>query len=220
MRAILKAHLATEGKMRKLLLILSALLLGACAAHYSAADLAARNARFTEGTVVKQSLGSFILKDQAGKEILFHTGQLTQYIPEGYRSLKGDTVKVAYQEVSPSYGRVKRAVLQLQSLHVAAQNLPPSKPLCGKIVAIGRGSANHSVSILIKPADSDLAVPVYLFFNCKITLNSKPFFTGTADPEWRRLQGYSATVKLERIPVLRGNGYIFQTKSVVLTTSS
>lgn len=203
--------------MRNLLLVPLVLFLSSCApAKYTEADLTAQYARFTEGIVVKQSLGSFILKDQAGEEMLFRTGELTQYIPENYRSLKGDTVKVAYKEIRQTYGREKRAVLQLHSVTVAPQNLPLANPLTGKIVDIGRGSMTHFASIIVKPDNSDLVFQVYILVNSKVMLDDKPFFNGTVDPEWSRLKGYFAKVEVERVPVLRGNGYIYQTSNIVV----
>lgn len=204
--------------MKFLLPLFLFLFLPACAPpHYTAADLATQNARYTEGTVVKQSRGSFILRDNAGAERTFRTGQLTQYIPENYRSLEGDRVKVSYKEIWESSGLAKLAVLQLQSLAVAPQNRPLENPLTGTIVGVGRGSSSHVASLIIRPQNSPSAVQVYLLFNGKVLLGKDSFFGSDPNPSWSRLVGYTAETNVERVPILRGNGYIYQTKAVLLT---
>jgi len=193
-------------------------LLSCAPPHYSAEALAARHAQTSSGVVVKQSRGSFILREATGEEILFRTGELTEYIPPDYRSQQGDDVSVTYEEVRERSGRAKLAVLQLESLQVAAANLPLASPLTGTVVGIGKGSYRHAVSLLVRPQGAETTVQVYIPRNCPVTLDRGVFFDGTTDPGWSRLTGSTAEIALERVPIYRGNAYLYQATAVTATS--
>lgn len=194
-------------------------ILAACAPpHYTSADLATANARTVKGLVSKQSLGSFVLADADGNETIFRTGELTEYIPDGYRSLQGDTVRVTYTEVWESSGRAKLAVMQLEAINVPEANRAPTGPVAGEIVSFGKGSLSYMRSFYLRTAEREDALPVYVHdLNTSVDLAEMDKVTpagGLATERWDDMIGKHFLVKMERMPVLRGNGYIYVAKSI------
>lgn len=177
----------------------------ACApTQYSAEELARRKAQQIEGVVIQQSRGSFVLKDATGEEKIFRTGELTQYIPLDYRSLAGDTVRVTYQEVWEDSGKAKRAVLQLAPISIPDRNKPLPNPVQGEIVGIGKGSSRHSKSFLVKvPAQQD-AIPIYIPFG---NIEAESLLT-------EDVIGARVEINSRRVPILRGNAYLYEAEKV------
>ena len=194
-------------------------ILTACAPpHYAPADLAAANAQTVQGQVVKQSLGSFVLADADGAEKIYRTGELTEYIPVGYRSQQGDTVRVAYTEVWESSGRAKLAVMQLEALNVPDANRAPAGPVEGEIVSFGKGSLSYMRSFFLRTAGREDALPVYVHdLNTSVDLAEmdKVLTAGGLDAErWDTMLGKQFSVTMKRMPILRGNGYIYVAESI------
>ncbi|MBE0596088.1 MAG: hypothetical protein IH614_02320 [Desulfuromonadales bacterium] len=201
-------------------LILSFLLsaLAGCAQpHYTAEDLLWLRAKTVEGVVSTQSRGSFGIKDAAGEETIFRTGELTQYLPENYRSQPGDRVEVAYQEVRENSGRVKLAVLQLKALTIADANMPPTNPLQGTFLDLGRGSMQYYRSFFLQPPAGEEPLQIYLVASTPIEWDGQ---TWTADSlphqTWEEAIGYPVQVSVKRLPILRGNAYIYEASRLVL----
>ena len=82
--------------MKAIIAIVIVCVLSACAPKYSNEDLSKLNDKKITGTITKQSLGSFVLKDEEGKEKTYRTGQLTEYMPTDYRSSREDVVEVTF----------------------------------------------------------------------------------------------------------------------------
>lgn len=179
-------------------------LFGCAPAQYSAEELSQRKAQQIEGVVTEQSRGSFVLKDAAGEEKIFRTGQLTQYIPPDYRSLAGDTVRVTYQEVWEASGKAKRAVLQLAPLSIPDKNKPLSNPVQGKVVSIGKGSSRHSKSFLLKVPDRQDAIPFYIRSG---NIEAESLVT-------EEVIGAAVEIVSRRVPILRGNAYLYEAEKV------
>ena len=195
--------------------ILVPVVLTACAPpQYSAADLASLQAKEVRGVVTKQSRGSFILKDSGGKEETYRTGQLTQYMPVEYRSQEGDEVRVAFKESLENTGRLKRSVLQLEALEVAPRNKQLANPIDGEVVATGHGSALYPSSFLLKRAGEEDSMPVYVAMQAKIVVDGKE--TQVVDGfSFSRLVGKQVKVTAERLPIFRGNAYIYVAQRIV-----
>lgn len=190
-----------------------ALVVGCVPRQYSQEDLASRGAKDVQGVVTKQSRGSFVLKDDFGGEQIYRTGELTQYIPVDYRSLEGDQVRVVFEEVWERSGRLKLAVLQLELVELAEENQPLASPVTGEIVAVDRGSAKFVKSILLKIADMEEALPIYVSPQAIIQLDGE---TRSAEEfAFENLVGRKVSVSAEREPIFRGNAYIYATKHIV-----
>ncbi len=203
------------GRFRVVVLLWLVFALAACAPpQYSAADLARLEAKQISGVVTKQSLGSFVLTEDSGTEMTFRTGQLTQYLPGDYRSLAGDRVRVAYQESWERSGRMKLSVLQLEAVEIAPANRPPTAPLGGEVVAAGRGSALYASSFLLKLPGAEEAVPIYVSAATKIVADGVD--TAAEGFDFGQIVGKKAQVTVERIPVVRGNGYILVARRLVV----
>jgi hypothetical protein len=187
-------------------------LLGCAPVEYSAQDLAQRGAKQVEGVVTKQSRGSFVLKDTAGEEKIFRTGELTQYMPPDYRSLDGDTVRVTYEESFQDSGKLKRSVLQLAPMHIPDKNKQWPNPIRGEIIRVGKGSVQHSNSLLMQLPGQQDATPIYIPFDkVLIEINGKP---GALPAE---VTGKRAEITARRIPIYRGNGYLYEAEKITIT---
>jgi hypothetical protein len=187
-------------------------LFGCAPVEYSAQDLALRGAKQIEGVVTKQSRGSFVLKDTAGEEKTFRTGELTQYMPPDYRSLDGDTVRVAYAESFQNSGKLKRSVLQLAPIHIPDKNKQLPNPIRGEIVRVGKGSAQHWNSLLVQIPGREDALPIYnpSYASIPIEINGKP------GPLPAEIVGKHAEVIARRIPILRGNSYLYEAEKIAI----
>jgi len=190
-----------KGATKLLPLMMGFILLVSCGhPQYRPEDLAARDGKEIRGVVSKQGRGTFLLAGQDGVENKYCTGEMTQYLPEDYRSQEGDSVRVVFTESWENTGKLKRTVLQLEAVSIPEKNLARQE-IAGEIVAVGRGSARHSRSISVKsPADAE-ALPIYI-----------PFYTpvDTMLTANRDLVGKKVKVNLRRIPIYRGNGYIYE----------
>lgn len=207
------------GKRKFLILVMSILILalamvGCVKRDYSPADLKTLDAKKDRGIVIEQSLGSFILMNDSGKETLYRTGELTQYIPLGYRSQKDDQVRVVYQEIWESSGRVKKAVLQLEALTVPEKNKQLSSPVQGQILGVGRGSMRFSNVLLIKTSGNEEAIPLYVSRSTTVKSSKKTDLAEKLD--LRSYTEKSAEVFFRREPIFRGNAYIYVAEEIVI----
>lgn len=197
--------------------LLVVLLAGCAPRRYTPEDLIWLRAKSIEGVVAKQSRGSFVLQEEAGQETTFRTGEMTQYIPEGYRSQQGDKVEVIYQEVQENPARVKLVVLQLKALTVAEQNKELANPIAGEFLGLGRGSMQYYRSFFLKIPQSSDPLHLYLVASTPIEWDGK---TWTADSlpaqTWEDAAGYPIEVTARRLPILRGNAYIYEAVRIVL----
>ncbi len=178
----------------------------------SAQDLAQRGAKQIEGVVTKQSRGSFILKDAAGEEKTFRIGKRTQYLPADYRSLDGDTVRVGYVESFGNTGKLKRSVLQIAPIAIADKNQPLPNPIRGEIVRYGKASSHYWDSLLVQIPGQEDAIIIYLPNDTiPIEINGKP---GTLPG---KVAGKRAEIVARRIPIKRGNAYLYEAEKVAIT---
>lgn len=169
--------------------------------QYTAYDLEAKGAKEIQGVVSKEGRGTFLLTDSTGVENKYCTGQMTQYIPPDYRSQEGDTVRVAFSESIERSGKTKRTVLQLESVAIPEKNkaLPH---ISGEIVSTGRGSSRHSLSIVLRDIDGNDSFPIYI--RAPSAANSMLNYR-------EDLVGKEISVDLRRVPIFRGNAYIYET---------
>lgn len=195
-------------------LLLTTFFIYGCAGprHYTQDDLMRLNAKEVRGVVTKQSLGSFVLTDETGEEKTYRTGQVTQYIPVDYRSQEGDKVRLSIQEVWERSGRLKLTVLQLEALDVPEKNQFISKSFDGKIVSFGRSSISYIKSLLIKQAGEEEATVVYISSKTKVGLSGETYTSNQIN--WDKSLNEEVQVTLKRVPVRRGNGYIFVAEEV------
>jgi len=189
------------------LIVLPMLHSGCTPRQYSPEDLQRLNAKKENGVVVQQSRGSFVLRTNAGEEAIYRTGELTQYIPEGYRSLKGDQVQVTYQEMWERSGKIKSAVLQLEAIFVPDENQPLSNPLEGVIVFVDRGSSQYAKAIYLKESNQEEALPLYFPTSARLIIGGKSI--STENFNYDELIDKNAKITSTRKPILRGNGYIY-----------
>lgn len=204
-------------RLCNLAIILLAALLAACApAAYTPERLSQLGALEINGVVVKQSRGSFALRDDDGNERTFRTGEMTQYLPADYRSQEADRVRVAYQEVLGSSGRFRYVVLQLEALAVAEQNRQLPNPIVGTIVATRAGSISYARLIAVRYAETAEPLPIYLPLDGLVVLvGERPELIS----DWDQQVGRQVSITAERIPILRGNGLIYVAKKVVLSAA-
>lgn len=212
----------------QLILLFSAmaLIVSACSPkQYTETDLKELNAKTVKGVVTKQSRGSFIVKDKAGEEFLLNTGQSTQYIPALYRSQINDEVRVTFHESWRSNGQLLRAVLQLESIYVPEDNLAPSEPLNGTIVAIQKGSTKYETSIILQTKSKEDPYLIYipktnnvLKVNGKIISFSSSHYTNSRKSyPFADLIGGETQVSIKHAPILRGNAYVFEAVEIEVT---
>jgi hypothetical protein len=184
--------------------------------RYAKEDLSRLGAKEVSGVIVKPSHGSFVLKSDAGVEETYRTQQKTQYIPEDYRSLEGDRVRVAYQEIMERTGRAKLAVLQLEALEIPAKNRPAPSPVTGTVTYADTRNYIH-----VRPdgAPGTSEPLVLLFRSASSVLEDKtatPPISGVPTlAVWERLPvGTRVWVDFVREPILRGNGYYYRIKTI------
>lgn len=190
--------------------------LAGCASRpkYSATDLEAIKTEQAFGIVTKQGTGRFSLKDNwSGQIHFFHTGGITQYIPEGYRSQAGDEVRVVYTKVMRSdYNNegspFMNKVYQVYSVTVAPQNKIPEMPMKGKVILIGRGSPslNSSASFVMELYGDARTFRVYL----------PKSLIGTIPGGANGLLDRNVEVVARRVPNLRLNCYHYVAEKVTL----
>lgn len=195
--------------------LLMVVLIASCSpANYSAQDLERLQAKSVYGEITTQSRGSFSLTDKSGDKKTYRTGERTQYIPQNYRSQKDDSVRISFREIRESSGRVKLVVLQLESINIPEKNMAPGKPLKGVIVSVERGSTRHAKSFFLKVDSSENAYRVYIPTGSKanISVDGKPL--DTVNSRWEELVGKKTEIKVVHAPILRGNGYIYETDEV------
>lgn len=181
--------------------------------QYTKEDLSRMGVKETTGVVAKGSRGYFLLAGDA-EERLFRTWQKTQYIPESYRPLDGDRIRVAYQEILARSGRAKLAVMQLEALEVAAANQPLVGPVTGTLV---QRSQMFDIYVLPEgagPGEKPLVFRVRPDAEVKL---KTPRTMGTPDAQTLSdLIPLNAKVWVDftREPILRGNGYYYKVKAL------
>lgn len=175
--------------------------------QYSPEDLQHLNAKKENGVVIQQSRGSFALITSTGEETTYRTGELTQYIPENYRSQEGDRVQVTYQEIWERSGRIKYAVLQLGAISVPDENKALANPLSGIIVSVNRGSAQYAKTILLKLPNREEALPLYVSPNTDLIIDGN--IIPTENYNFAGLIDRNARIISSRKPIFRGNAYIY-----------
>ena len=189
-------------------------LLAACAPPvYTPERLRQIGALELRGAVSQQSRGSFVLKADDGSETIFRTGEMTQYLPENYRSQQDDVVRVAYHEVLERSGRVKHEVLQLEAIAVAAKNRQLPNPIVGTLVAVGPGGFNFSRQIAVRYSPEAEPVAIYLPGLDLIVLRKGK---ETSVSDWKELIGSEVAVTARRIPIVRGNALLYVGEKIVL----
>ncbi len=183
--------------------------------HYTPQQLNNIGAKTVEGYVSLQSLGGFVLTDQAAQEISFRTGEMTQYIPEGYRSQKNDVVKVTFTETPTNSGEVKRTVLQLESLKVPDENRLPSEFIEGVLVSKYRSSFRYVTSFYLRTeSDKDPYVIFISNSESKVIVDGKP--VETAYFNFDKILNKKVQVNLSYRPILRGNAYIILATNLIV----
>ena len=180
-------------------------------ARYDKADLADPKVKEIRGVVIKQSLGSIVLQDDGGMEKTLRTGECTQYIPDDYRSQQGDRVRVAFREVVGRSDVTKKifAVLQLEALEIPDYNQPLPNPIEGVVLRYKYGSASHFRKMFIKLTGSEDEIPIYIHVKAEINDHGKQWEVNSSG--LNKLIGKMVQVDGKRIPIARGNGYIYET---------
>ncbi|MBE0598309.1 MAG: hypothetical protein IH614_13660, partial [Desulfuromonadales bacterium] len=173
--------------------------------HYTAEELADRGVNWEQGVVTEQTQWKLTLLTESSALKTFETSGATQYLPESYRSMIGDVIRVAYQGIWLESGRVRLSVLQLQSVEVPDKNSALPGHVFGRVVGLGQRSAVYGVPVLLQVEGSDFAIPVYLPDNQKILFNQGPFARDSG--ELGVLVGNRAEVTMRRIPAVKGNSY-------------
>lgn len=181
--------------------LLVALLLNACAApHYRPEDLSGRKAREVKGMVARQGRATFMLAEEGGGENKYCTGEMTEYLPAGFRSQDGDRVRVVFVESWENNGKLKRTVLQLEALGLAPGNEGLAE-ITGELLSTGFGSYLYSKRLMVRREGAEEAMVVYV-------KSSSPV---AALLEARRdLVGRQVRIELKREPIYRGNGYVYE----------
>ena len=180
-------------------------------ARYTKEDLGRLGAKEVTGVVVKPGQGSFVLKSDAGAEGTYRTQQKTQYMPEDYRSLEGDRVRVAYQEIMERSGRPKLAVLQLEALEIPEKNRPAASPVTGTVTFRDTHGYLH-----VRPDGApEGAEPLILLFRSTSVMEDKAVInTMTGILSGTVAVGTRVRVDFVREPILRGNGYYYKIKTI------
>jgi hypothetical protein len=186
-------------------------------ARYTREDIKRLGAKEATGVIVKPSHGSFVMKNETGMEETYRTQQKTQYIPDDYRTLEGDRVRVAYQEIMERSGRAKLAVLQLEALDIPAKNRPAESPVAGTVTYTDTRNYIH-----VRPDGApEASEPLILLFrSASSVLEDKtatpPISYGAPTVAvWERLPvGTRVWVDFVREPILRGNGYYYRIKTI------
>jgi hypothetical protein len=197
--------------------LLAAALLAACApAVYTPQQLTQLKAKETVGNVVKQSRGSFVLRSDDGREQIYRTGEMTQYLPADYRSQQDDKVRVAYREVLERSGRIKYEVLQLEALAIPERNRQLPNPIVGRIVAIGPGGYNYARQIAVRYSEAAEPLAIYLpNLDLVVLRGAQETFVS----DWDSEIGREVSVTAKRIPILRGNAFLYVAQKIVLPAS-
>ena len=194
-----------------------AILLIACGGsrQYTQEDLEKLNTKKVQGTIVKNARGYFVMKGESGKEDIYRTGRVTQYIPTNYIPLEGDLVKTSIQEVWKYLDRPvvdKRVVYQVEALQLAEKNKPLSNPIKGIIKGFGPESRGYSRSLLIDISEdsplimhvSSWATKVHVYG--KSTLAENIIWSASVDKE--------VEVIAKREAVRRQSGYIYVAEKI------
>jgi hypothetical protein len=176
-------------------------LLSACAApHYRPADLANRNAKEVKGVVATQGRAIFMLTEDGGETNKYCTGEMTEYLPSGFRSQEGDQVRVVFVESWEKNGKLKRTVLQLEALGVAPGNEGLTE-ITGELISIGYGSFLYGKRVMVRQEGAQEAMVVYVKSSSPVA----PLLESRRD-----LVGRKIKIELQRVPIYRGNGYVYE----------
>ncbi|MFC1523879.1 hypothetical protein ACFL6N_03725 [Thermodesulfobacteriota bacterium] len=148
--------------------------------------------KLVKGIIKENNPQDFFLVDETGSEFHFHTGKQTRYVPNDYRSRKGDEVTVFYQVIAPEEGQEVLSVTQLEIIGPDMKRKEPRNPFVGKLVSLGE----KTVEILLQD-------------------HPEPKTFGTSrrtvyhPEEWRPAAGDKVRINYVRIPSRWGNYYVY-----------